>query len=226
MDELTAKLDELVLAARKRRGLHRAIAMLRIFVGFAFVPSGLKKVLAQPFTDPHLHGPFHDFLHAFHATGAFYQFVGVVQLVTATLLVTQRLATAGALLALPIFSSIAVLCWSTKVYPTAAVVTLLWLSTLALLVWDWPTWRAVLGRNASHGARGALSEAPVDGRLWQRCGVAIMSLYLAVCAATGGVYRPRGAAWGTPAFYVFPLMLLVVIATFVVDRSRSRSDAP
>jgi len=215
-------LDDVLLRARRKRWTQLAVTNLRIFVGFAFVPAGLKKVLAEPFTDPHLHGPFHDFLHAFHATGWFYQFVGVMQLLTATLLITQRFATVGALFATPILTTILFFCWSTKVYPTATVVTLMWLGTLALVAWDWPKWRAIFDREAAHEARAGLPAAPIDRRLWQACGWAVLCLYLAVCAATGGVYRPRGAAWDTPAFYVFPAMLLLVIATFVLDRSRSR----
>ncbi|MBX3259721.1 MAG: hypothetical protein KIS78_11255 [Labilithrix sp.] len=220
---LATTLDDLVLRARRERSLHLAGAVLRIFVGFSLFPAGLKKVLAEPFTDPHLHGPFHDFLHAFHATGAFYQLVGAVQLVAATLLVTQRFATLGALLAAPIFTTISALCWSTKVYPTASVVTLIGLGTLALLVWDRPAWRPVLAPRRAHEAPEP--EPSIDRRLWQRSGVVILALYLAVCAATGGVYRPRGAAWDTPAFYVFPTMLLVVVATLFVDRARHAGAA-
>lgn len=236
----TTKLDDLVRRARRRRSLHLTVAVARIFVGFALFPAGLKKVLAEPFTDPHLHGAFHDFLHAFHATGAFYQLVGATQLAAATLLVTQRFATLGALLAAPIFSTILAFCWSTRVYPTAIVVTLLWLATLALLAWDWPTWRAVLAARRANGTRAAAGRTPdsvrptepvrtaepsIDARLWQRSGIVTIALYLAACATTGGVYRPRGAAWDTPAFYVFPTMLLVVLATLMVDRHRASTAA-
>lgn len=219
--EPLAVLDDLVLGARRRRWAEVAIINLRIFLGFAFVPSGLKKVLGQPFTDPHQSGPFHDFLHAFHGTGWFYQFVGAAQLVTAALLMTQRFATIGALFATPILTTILVFCWSTKVYPTASVVTLMWLGTASLVLWDWPKWRGVLRDDADHGARAGLPEAPIDRRLWRSCGVVVLGLYLAVCAVTGGVYRPRSAAWDTPAFYVFPAMLLVVAVTFVLDLARS-----
>lgn len=213
-------LDSLLRRARRTRWAQLAVANLRIFIGFAFVPAGLKKLLAEPFTAPHLHGPFHDFLHAFHATGFFYQFVGVMQLVTASLMITQRFATLGALLAMPILTTIMVFCWSTKVYPTATVVTSMWLGTLLLVLWDGAKWRAVFLRDAE---RAADPRAPaIDPRLWERCGVAVMCLYLAVCAVTGSVYRPRGAEWASPAFYVFPAMLLVVLATFVVDQARAR----
>ena len=202
---------------------NRLVASTRIFVGFAFVPAGLKKVLAQPFTDPGLHGPFHDFLHAFHATGGFYRFVGALQLVTAVLLMTQRFAPVGALLATPILTTILAFCWSTKVYPTASVVTLMWLATLALVAWDRPWWRAVLTRDGEAPAGGATIDdrSPIALRAWERSGLTVLLMYLAVCVATGGVYRPRGAAASSPAFYVFPAMLLVLVATVFRDRAPS-----
>jgi hypothetical protein len=198
---------------------HRLVATTRIFVGFAFVPAGLKKVLGQPFTDPDLHGPFHDFLHAFHATGWFYRLVGAAQLVTAMLLMTQRLAPVGAVLATPILATILAFCWSTKVFPTASVVTLIWLATLALVAWDLPWWRGLLAREPSTSP----PRSPIAFGAWARSGLAVLLLYLAVCVAVGGVYRPRGAALSSPASYVFPLMLLVVVATVFFDRAPSSS---
>ena len=185
-------LDDVLLRARRKRWAQLAVTNLRIFVGFAFVPSGLKKVLAEPFTDPNLHGPFHDFLHAFHATGWFYQFVGAMQLVTATLLITQRFATVGALFATPILTTILVFCWSTKVYPTATVVTLMWLGTLALVVWDWPKWRAIFARDAEHEVRAGLSEVPINRRLWQACGSRF-------CASISSSARRRAGSTGREA---------------------------
>ena len=98
---------------------------LRIVLGFAFLPAGLKKVLGQPFTDPDVVGVFHDYLRAFHATGGFYRFVGAVQIAVALLLMTQRFASLGALLALVVFTAIAALCWSTGAWFTAVMVTLM-----------------------------------------------------------------------------------------------------
>src|SRR5688500_3998399 len=114
-------LERLHRRARAARWSNLAVVNLRFLIGFAFVPAGLKKVLGQPFTDPHNTGAFHDFLHAFHATGFFYRFVGALQLTVALLLFTQRFARWGAYLALPIITAIMVFCWSTRVYPTATV---------------------------------------------------------------------------------------------------------
>ncbi len=223
---MLASLDDLLHRARQTRWLHVAIVHLRLFLGFAFVPAGLKKLLAQPFTAPENTGVFHDFLHAFHATGPFYQFVGVVQLFAAVLLMTQRFATVGACLLLPIITAILVFCWSTRVYPTALVVTLMFLGTVTLLLWDLQKWRGVFvpddrgGRDLELQIR---SSAPtVDLALWERCGAALLVLYVAVCAGTGEIYRPRGVELDNPAFYLFPLMLLLTIVTFFIDRARYR----
>ena len=199
------------------------VVNLRFLIGFAFVPAALKKVLDQPFTAPTNHGPFHDFLHGFHATGWFYSFVGVMQLVAATLLCTQRFATLGALIALPILTAITAFCWSTYVPITATVATLMWLGTIVLLVWDHARWRGLFVRD-DRVATVTIDPitAPIDLRLWSWCGAAIIALYLGTALVRGGVYRPRGIELSEPAFYVLPAVLLLPIITFVIDQRRAR----
>jgi len=207
-----AALERRVRAAHRRRWLHLVVVNLRFLLGFAFVPAGLKKVLRQPFTDPDNTGPFHEFLHAFHATGFFYQFVGIVQLAVAVLLITQRFAAAGALLALPVVTAIVVLCWSTAVVPTAIVATLMLAGIVALLVWELPRLRGE-----------ALPAPPLDLRLWQACGLAILALYLGLCAVTGEVYRPRGADRDAAGFYVLQAIALLPVITLVIEHRRRRA---
>jgi hypothetical protein len=198
----------------RTRLAHLAVANLRILLGFAFLPAGLKKVLGEPFTDPANTGAFHEFLHAFYATGWFYEFVGAVQLLAAGLLLTQRHAFAGSLVALPVLTAITAFCWSTKVYPTATVVTLMLAGNVALLAW--------------HRADPPPPEpAPIEWRLWERCGAAILLLYLAATAAAGGVYRPEGVELDEPSFYLLPALSLLPVFTWLLDRRtrarRSRS---
>lgn len=214
----------LIRRGRAARWANVVIANLRILIGFAFVPAGLKKLLAQPFTDPQNTGPFHEFLHAFHATGWFYQFVGVMQLTAAVLLCSQRFATLGALLALPMLAAIMVFCWSTAVYPTAVVVTLMFCATTALLLWDVQKWRGVFAADDRETHIDIVMLPPViDLRLWRRCGLAILAIYFGVCAASGGIYRPKGFEPGNPAFYVFPAIMVLPIITFVIDQRRYRA---
>ena len=221
MPVMFAIFERLLHQARQKRWANLLVVTLRIGLAFAFVPAGLKKVIYQPFTDPQNTGLFHEFLHAFYATGAFYSFVGVLQLLAALLLLSQRFALVGALILLPIVSTILVFCWSTAVYPTATVVTFLFAATAGLVLWDLQKWRTVFLQDQRGGEiRMKPSPASVDLNLWTGCGILITSLYLLVCALTGGVYRPMGAEFDSPAFYVFPLMLLAIAATFVIDQIR------
>lgn len=220
-EAIEARVDRL----RARRGWALLAVNLRLFIGFALLPSGLKKVLGQPFTDPANTGPFHDFLDAFLATGAFYHWVGVMQLAAAVLLMTQRYATLGAALALPIFTTILVFCWSTGVVFTASVVTLIELGVVFLMVWEVRAWRAVFAPtygSRPHAPTTPTAASPVDLGLWARCGLGVLALYAAACVVQGGIYRPRGVELDNPAFYLFPLMLLFPIATWLVERRRQR----
>ena len=219
-------ITRLVVRARRARWVNVAVVNLRFLIGFAFVPSALKKLLGQPFTDPSNQGRFHDFLDAFHATGGFYGFVGALQLTAAVLLFTQRFATVGALIALPILTAITAFCWSTAVYPTATITTLMWLGTVGLVLWDLDKWRGVFASDGrAHELRIAPIEAPIDLALWARCGAAIVTLYLGAALLRGGVYRPRGVELDEPAFYVLPAVMLLPIITFVIDQRRSRRAA-
>ncbi|HVK84584.1 MAG TPA: hypothetical protein VM513_10785 [Kofleriaceae bacterium] len=213
----------LLARARRTRWVNVAVVNLRFLIGFAFVPAAMKKLLGQPFTDPTNHGLFHDFLHAFRATGWFYPFVGAMQLLAAVLLFTQRFATLGAAVALPILSAIMVFCWSTEVVPTASIATLMWLGTVGLLVWDLDRWRALfLPSDRVHEVRVAPPTAPIDMTLWTRCGIAMLVVYVGSAIAYGGVYRPRGIELAEPAFYVMPAILLLPLITLVIDRRRAR----
>jgi uncharacterized membrane protein YphA (DoxX/SURF4 family) len=209
--------ERCVEATRRRRGWHLFAAILRIFLGFALLPSGLKKVIGEPFTDPANVGPFHDFLDAFYATGFFYPFVGSMQVLTALLLMSQRFALVGALMMLPIITTILVFCWSTGVYPTASVVTLMWFGTVGLVLWDISRWRGIFVQGGDSRPKTE-SHDRLETRLWERCGLAIFGVYLVVTALNGEVYRPRGMELDKPGFYLFPALLVLLIATWVLDR--------
>lgn len=197
---------------RTRRWAWLLAVNLRILLGFALLPAGLKKILGEPFTDPGNSGPFHEFLHAFLATGFFYTFVGLVQVVIALLLLTQRFAALGTLCFFPVITAICVFCWSTAVYPTASVTTLMWLGAVALIVFDAP---AVFAHGAS-----ATSPAPLPFplRAWSLAGLGIFVFYLGTVAANGGVYRPRGFEPENPAFWT--LVVLVIFPLVAWWRGR------
>jgi hypothetical protein len=217
------RLDQLVRKARDQRWLNLCVVNLRILIGFAFLPASLKKMLGQPFTDPDKSGIFHEFLHAFHDVGGFYHFVGGLQFLAAVLLITQRFAVLGAVLALPMLFAIGALCWSSAGIPTTTVVTLMTLGTIGLLLWDFHRWGALfLDDGASVEVSVPEAASVIDRRLWQHCGTAILLVYLAASALHGGIYRPRGVELDNPAFYLLPFIALFPFVTWLIDRARYR----
>ncbi len=217
--------DTTLSRLREKRWAALCVVNLRILIGFAFLPAGLKKVLGQPFTAPDKTGAFHEFLHAFLATGLFYRFVGLLQLVAACLLMTQYFAFLGAIVMLPILVAISALCWSTGVgTPTLITVTLMTAGTLGLVIWDFDKWRGLL---VSEGRSLAQTIEPpaklVDYQLWARCGWAVLFTYATASAMHGGVYRPRGVELANPAFYLLPLITVYPVVTWMLDRKRFRA---
>jgi hypothetical protein len=148
-----------------------------------------------------------------------------MQLVASTLLFTQRFATVGALVALPIITTICAFCWSTGVYPTAMIATLMLLGTVGLVLWDLDKWRGIFVADEAVAVAVHLEPLPIDMRLWTRCGIAMLVLYLGSAIVRGGVYRPRGIELGEPAFYVMPLVMLLPILTFFVEQRSRRPRA-
>lgn len=217
-------IDRLRRRAREKRWTALCVVNLRLLIGFAFLPAGLKKILGEPFTDPEKVGAFHEFLHAFLATGPFYRFVGLVQLIAACLLMTQRFACLGAAIMFPVLVAIGALCWSTGVgIPTLTTVTLMGLGTLGLLLWDMDQWRGLLTpEGSSRDIRVRATQPLVDYGLWAKCGWAVLATYAIATVANGGVYRPRTVELENPAFYLLPLITLYPLITWRIDRSRYR----
>ena len=188
-------------------------------LGFAFLPAGLKKVLGQPFTDPANQGAFHDFLHAFHATGFFYRFVGAIQLLAAVMLISQIFPAYGALLIAPVLVAIFVFCWSTMVVPTAIVVSFMLLGLSFLLLWDSHKWNLF-------PSSSELNEKPdlhpiIDRRIWRIAGISILILYFVDFGFRGEVYRPRVVDFSDPSFIVLLIIAIIPVIAFVVDYRRS-----
>ena len=206
-----------ICALRRHRAAHVAVIVLRMVLGFAFLPAGCKKLLGQRFTDVANSGVFHDFLHAFYDTGPFYRFVGAVQLIAAILMITQRQALLGAVLMTPILVAILVFCWSTMVVPTAVVVTLMTCALGVLLLWDLKRWKAIVV--ATQGSETETDEPISSASLarWSRCGWAIVALYFGNLLLTQEVYRPRGLEWSNPSFYVLLVIAALPVLTWLRD---------
>src|SRR6478672_1923179 len=132
---LLAKLDQLYDECRHNRWLRYFAVFCRVALALGFIPSGIVKVTGERFTGLPSNHPLGHYFDALHLTGFYYTFIGVVQLVTALLLLIPRTALLGAMLYFPVILNICVLTYAVR-FEGTRIATLMLLANLFLLVWD------------------------------------------------------------------------------------------
>lgn len=134
---------------RNNRTLSFMIIGIRFLVGFAFIPSGLKKLLGERFTSIGTDNPIGYYFEAMYRTGFYWEFLGFCQLLTAFLLFTQKFATLGALMFFSIILNICVLTISMHFTGTWIITSLMLFAATVLLAWDWNKLKPILGLKIS-----------------------------------------------------------------------------
>ena len=79
----------------------------------------------------------------YYLTGYYYTFIGIVQIITAILLLIPRTSLLGALMYFPIIVNICVLTYATR-FDGTRLVTMMVLACLFLLIWDYDRIKHIL----------------------------------------------------------------------------------
>jgi uncharacterized membrane protein YphA (DoxX/SURF4 family) len=134
---ISSRLDELHLQTRANRW-HRYLSIFtRIALAAGFIPSGITKIVGEPFTGLTAMHPMGHYLLAWYRTGWYYTSVGVMQVIAAILLLIPRTATLGALIYFPIILNICLLSLSVRFEGSLVSSPLMVLANLYLLWWDY-----------------------------------------------------------------------------------------
>jgi hypothetical protein len=115
----------------------------RIALAASFIPAGYVKIIGERFTGLPSNNPLGHYFDALHLTGYYYTFLGVVQIITAILLLIPRTALLGALMYFPIIVNICVLTYATR-FDGTRLITMMVLATLFLLIWDYDRLKDIL----------------------------------------------------------------------------------
>ena len=142
-----AKLDAIHLRARKNRWLHYFAIFCRVSLAAGFIPSGMQKVLGERFTVLAVNHPMGNFLEAFHHTGYYYPFVGLMQVLAAILLLIPRTVTIGAVIYLPIILNICILSLAVRFDGSLVTSPLMLCAVLFLLCWDYHKFKYIFPFN-------------------------------------------------------------------------------
>jgi len=137
-ERLEQRLDALHRRARASLLLRYFAMANRILLATGFIPTGLVKVRGERFTtDVDLVNPVGLFFEAMYRTGAYWQFLGCVQVLAGVLLLIRMTSMWGALLFFPIILNIFVITVSMDFNFTPVVTGGMLLANLFLLCWDW-----------------------------------------------------------------------------------------
>lgn len=134
---LGTRLDEIHIKARQHVWLGYFAIFCRFALAAGFIPSGMQKVLGERFTTLAVDHPMGNYLEAFHQTGFYYPFVGVMQVLAAILLLIPRTVTLGAFIYLPIILNICILSLAVRFDGSQVTSPLMVLAVLYLLAWDY-----------------------------------------------------------------------------------------
>lgn len=138
------RLEEIYYEAKSDKWLIRFAVFCRIALAVGFLIAGYVKIIGERFAaglPPN--NPLGHYFDALHATGYYYTFIGIGQIVAAVLLLIPRTSLLGALTYFPIIVNICVLTYATR-FDGTRMVTLMVLANLFLLVWDYDRLKHIL----------------------------------------------------------------------------------
>jgi uncharacterized membrane protein YphA (DoxX/SURF4 family) len=137
------RIDEIHHKAKGNRWLRYFTIFCRVVLAMGFIPSGIVKIMGERFTALPNNHPLGHYLEALHHTSYYYPFLGITQVLTATLLLIPRTALLGALIYFPIIVNICILAYASR-FEGTRITTLMVMANLYLLWWDYDRLKHIL----------------------------------------------------------------------------------
>jgi uncharacterized membrane protein YphA (DoxX/SURF4 family) len=138
------RFEELYYEAKADEWFKRFAVFCRIALAASFIIAGYIKIAGERFAAGlPSNNPLGHYFDALHLTGYYYTFIGIVQIITAILLLIPRTSLLGALMYFPIIVNICVLTYATRFDGTRGV-TMMVLANLFLLIWDYDRLKHIL----------------------------------------------------------------------------------
>ncbi|MGM9479128.1 hypothetical protein ACS5PU_22095 [Pedobacter sp. GSP4] len=141
--DISAQFQQFYDDAKRNKWFRVFTIFCRVALAASFIPSGIVKIMGERFTALPNNHPLGHYFDALHATGYYYNFIGVSQLVIALLLLIPRTALLGALAYLPVIINICVLTYATR-FEGTRIITIMLLANVYLLFWDYKRLRAIV----------------------------------------------------------------------------------
>jgi uncharacterized membrane protein YphA (DoxX/SURF4 family) len=155
--------------------LNTFVILTRYLIAFAFIPSGLKKIAGERFTQMSIASPIGYFFEGLYQTGIYWNFIGWAQIIAAFLLMTQRFATIGAIFFFFIISNIWVITISLHFSGTWIITSLMLLAVIMLLAWDFHKLKYLFYADNFYAEKNSVTY-PTYNRIWVVTGLVLFAL--------------------------------------------------
>ena len=197
------------------------VILTRLLIGFAFIPSGLTKLLNERFTQIPNSTPIGFYFEAMYQTGIYWQLIGLIQLSSALLLMTQRFATFGSVIYITVLSNIWLITISLKFTGTWIITSLMMLAAILLLCWDLEKLYSIfLEDNKTYKIHNR--QYPTAGKNWIKAGWIIFLINLTAAFITRFFTQYFLELWGSAllisTIYVITLSIKELL---VIHRRKS-----
>ena len=187
------------------------VILTRYLIAFAFIPSGLKKILGERFTQISVDTPTGLFFEGLYQTGMYWNFLGWAQVLSAFLLMTQRFATLGAVFFFFIISNIWVITISMHFSGTWVITSLILIAVIMLLLWDYQKLKYLFYTDNFTAAEITINY-PTYNRIWITTGFILF--VLSVAGSLLLVNQPAGSMMFS-RIWLASILLTVVLAIFL-----------
>ncbi len=205
-------LSSIYYRVRTNYTLALLVWLTRYLLAFAFIPSGMKKILGQRFTSISTDNPIGYFFEALFRTGMYWNFLGWGQLIAAVLMMTQVFATLGNLIFFFIIINIFFITVSMHFTGTWLIALLMLFASTCLLLWDANRLQAIITE------KGFLEMNknvvfPEASRLWQFSGLLLFVLSVSYTLIDNVITTNHLQLF----FGFFIAIVLTVVVTIIIE---------
>lgn len=213
---MNTMLSSIYVRIRTFYKLNLLVWLTRYLLAFAFIPSGMKKVLGQRFTSIGTDNPIGYFFEALFRTGMYWNFLGWGQLIAAVLMMTQLFATLGNLIFFFIITNIFFITVSMHFTGTWLIALLMLFASTCLLLWDANRLQYIVSKKGFLQISNDVT-LPEASKIWQLSGILLFVESVSYTLIDNVIKTNH-----LHLFFVFFIAIIMTVAVTLILEYRSR----
>jgi hypothetical protein len=213
---MNTMLSPIYVRIRTYYPLNLLVWLTRYLLAFAFIPSGMKKVLGQRFTSIGTDNPIGYFFEALFRSGMYWNFLGWGQLIAAVLMMTQLFATLGNLIFFFIITNIFFITVSMHFTGTWLIALLMFFASTCLLLWDANRLQYIVSKKGFFEISNDF-KLPEASKIWQISGILLFVESVSYTLIDNVIKTNH-----LQLFFIFFITIIMTVAVSVILEYRNR----